>query len=637
MSLPCNPQSAKAGNPLYRCNDLTGRWVKVTTNVNRRRTVAANLPIEEPVAPITPATPATPVAPVTPATPVAPIVQRVNQGQRRQQRQQRQQMIRQLYSGMQNVLSSLSSPEELTKSLRKLSVSQRRLLALRSEIQGARDMTDDEIFQQLRVRYTPSPVAPVVTPVVAPVVQQQQRRQVEETVTPPVNGPPADVNNDEGFHVRPNFENMTLYQLQHYAREYNIRGRSGMTKPQLIRALTEHFNRYIRNAPNSNDQQIPRFELETVETLRRYASAAGIPNRTGMYRNDLIRILRERYPFVSDLPDINRDTRHVTVRERNNRRRTASSLPSFVPPPIAPVVTTPVVVQQRRQSQEVAPPADVNNDEGFHVRPNFKNMALSQLQHYAREYNIRGRSGMTKSELIRALTEHFDQYIPLPSFVPPPVRTPPVRTPVIEQQQTQDIQQQTQDIQIQQIPQQQQWWKTRCNNDDGTLQSQEWKDVSRKDVIRFQGYCFTLSEIYSLLHRAFTSVDTSYGIPPLRLQIPSEPFGRIPFRLPFFLELRKKATEDNLPIYPEVMYFLRNVRKFYAEDGPVHRFLSQIDPHKAQVSASIEKFLLNKNKLQMVRSGQRASTEISWKFNNVISSQLTTPSSKLKYIQGKHW
>lgn len=477
MSLPCNPQSAKAGNPLYRCNDLTGRWVKVT-NVNRRRTAVA--PVEEPVAPITPITPATPVTPVTPvapvtpatpATPVAPIVQRVNQGQRRPQQQQRQQMIRQLYSGMQSVLSSLSSPEELTKALRKLSVSQRRLLALRSEIQGARDMTDDQIFQQLRTRYTPSPVTPVVTPVVAPVVQQQQRRQVEETVTPPVNGPPADVNNDEGFHVRPNFEIMALYQLQHYAREYNIRGRSGMTKP----------------------------------------------------------------------------------------------------------------------------------------------------------------------ELIRALTEHFDRYIPLPSFVPPPVRTPPVRTPVIEQQQTQDIQQQTQDIQIQQIPQQQQWWKTRCNNDDGTLQSQEWKDVSRKDVIRFQGYCFTLSEIYSLLHRAFTSVDTSYGIPPLRLQIPSEPFGRIPFRLPFFLELRKKATEDNLPIYPEVMYFLRNVRKFYAEDGPVHRFLSQIDPHKAQVSASIEKFLLNKNKLQMVRTGQRANTEISWKFNNVISSQLTTPSSKLKYIQGKHW
>jgi hypothetical protein len=132
-------------------------------------------------------------------------------------------------------------------------------------------------------------------------------------------------------------------------------------------------------------------------------------------------------------------------------------------------------------------------------------------------------------------------------------------------------------------------------------------------------------------------VDTSYGIPPLRLQIPSEPFGRIPFRLPFFLELRKKATEDNLPVYPEVMYFLRNVRKFYAEDGPVHRFLSQIDPHKAQVSASIEKFLLNKKILQMVRSGQRANTEISWKFNNVISSQLTTPSSKLKYIQGKHF
>lgn len=523
MQRPCNPQSAKAGNPIYRCNELTGRWVKVMTNVNRRRTAAVS-PTEEPVAPI------------------APIEQRVNQGQRRQQ-QQRQQMIRQLYHGMQSLLSSLSSPEELTRALRKLSVRQLRILALQSGIEGAPDMTNDEIFQQLRTRYTSSPAvvsgaaAPVINPVVTPpttrVVQQQQRRQVDESVTAPNNE-----NDEDNFHVRPNFEIMALYQLQHYAKEYNIRGRSQMTKPQLIRALTLHFNRYILNA--RDNQRIPTpYELETTTRLRIYASAAGIPNRTGMSRYDLIRILHERYPFVRDLPNFDLiDARNVTTRERTNRRRTTSSLPS-----------------------------------------------------------------------------------------------PPDRSPIVEQQQ----QQETQDIQIQQIPQQQQWWKTRCNNDDGTLQSQEWKNVSRKDVIRFQGYCFTLSEIYSLLHRAFTSVDTSYGIPPLRLQIPSEPFGRIPFRLSFFLELRKKATKDNLPTYPEVMFFLRNVRKFYAEDGPVHRFLSQRDPHKAQVSASIEKFLLNKNILQMVRSRQRSNTEISWKFKNVISSQLTTPSSKLNYIQGKHF
>jgi hypothetical protein len=329
-----------------------------------------------------------------------------------------------------------------------------------------------------------------------------------------------------------------------------------MSKPQLIRALTEHYNRYILNA---NDQRIPtRFELDTLETLRRYASIAGIMNRTSMSRNHLIRILREEYPYMNNLPPLppvrsnNRNNRNVTTREpRTNRgRRTASSsLPSFVAPSTTPLQRTPQINDQQQQQRH---------------------------------------------------------------------------------------------IQIQQIPsQQQQWWKTRCNNDDGTLQSQQWKDVSKENVIQFSGYCFTLPEIYGMIHRAFTSTDTSYGIPPLRLQIPSEPFGRIPFTLDFFLQLRKKIKEnkiETIPTFPDVLYFLRFVRKFYAPDGPIHRFLSMRDPSKVEVSRAIENFLtktpVGNPGLEMHRRGERANTEISWTFKDPQERRMTD-SQKFHYVKGR--
>jgi hypothetical protein len=222
----------------------------------------------------------------------------------------------------------------------------------------------------------------------------------------------------------------------------------------------------------------------------------------------------------------------------------------------------------------------------------------------------------------------------LPSFVAPPPTAPPRRTPQINDQQD--------NTQIQQIPsQQQQWWKTRCNNDDGTLQSQQWKDVSKENVIQFSGYCFTLPEIYGMIHRAFTSTDTSYGIPPLRLQIPSEPFGRIPFTLEFFLQLRKKIKEnkiETIPTFPDVLYFLRFVRKFYAPDGPIHRFLSMGDPSKVEVSRAIENFLtktpVGNPGLEMHRRGERANTEISWTFKDPQERRMTD-SQKFHYVKGR--
>ena len=617
---PCNPRSAKAGNPEYRCNELTGRWNKV----------AVVMPPPPPPSPL-------------PST-------------------QHEQFIRQLHRGMQTVLSSLSSPDQVTNALLKLTVLQRRILALQSGIENARNLTDDEIFQQLKTRYSTqqkqqdvaqTPPTPAPAPAQATVQAAPAQAPAPATAQAAPAQPVVEV-------VRPNFNTMLRNVLDRYARLYNIRGRTTMPMPRLIRALTDHYDRYIMNANQDIGDTATTFEIESIDTLRRYARIANIYNYRYLPRREIIRLLSRRYPFVRDLPTL----------------EVEEAAPAPAPAPTQPVARDAVC-------------------------PDFHHMSLNELLRYASTYNIRGRTTMNKYQLIRALREHYYRYIrnastnagdnptrfdlqtlvslrryariaDIPNFHVLPrsrlinmlqERYPLVRDlPNVETQekeanrrlremrqarnrtppgvdtfpaQAKKQQKQQQHIQLQQLPDRQQWWVGTCNNDDGTLESQEWKDVSKEDVLRFEGFCFTFSEICSLVHRAFTSVDTSYGIPPLRLQIPSEPFGRIPFTLPFFLQLRKKMKDIHVPTYPEVLYFLRNVRKFYAPDGPIHRFLGMRDPPKVQVSQAIEKFLSPPtNGLTLTRTGERSNTEISWEFANRSLRQMTR-SQRYNYVRGK--
>jgi len=462
----CNPLNPKALDVNYRCNEVTGRWVKATT-----------------------------VLPPPPSTTTS---------------SSQQLMIRQLYTGMQTVLSSLSS-EELSKALRKLNLIQRLILALRSGIENARGMTDDEILQKLQIRYTSPPVVVNVPVHPSPSPPPPVVTNVPVQPSPP---PPSRQQDSEKVRVHerneiPNFRSMSLNEVRRYANYHKIPNRSKMAYLQLIRALITHYQNSVLT-----DNQHTQFELYSIGTLRRYARIGNLPNSSNLPRRDLIRLLQERYPYVRDLPDLDK-----------NRNSIETRLPSL------------------------------------------SSSARTQQQ-----------------------------------------------------------------IEVQQLPTQQQWWNRVCHNNDGTLQSQEWNDVSKDNVIRFQGFCFTLPEVYSMIHRAFTSTDTSYLIAPLRLQIPCEPFGRVPFTLAFFLQLRKKMKESNVPQYPEVLYFLRHVRKFYDSDNPIHRFITIRDPNKVQVSHAIEKFL--QDGIRMIRKGERSNTEISWEFILPSNADMTD-SQKLNYARGK--
>ena len=101
-----------------------------------------------------------------------------------------------------------------------------------------------------------------------------------------------------------------------------------------------------------------------------------------------------------------------------------------------------------------------------------------------------------------------------------------------------------------------------------------------------------MDEIFSSIHLVFTARDTSYEVPPLRLQLPRDSYDRTPFTKDFFVAFKDHVKKHRqVPRQPEVAYFLRYVSEFY--DSPdIQPFLSQLDPNKVRLSNAIHAFLM---------------------------------------------
>lgn len=145
-------------------------------------------------------------------------------------------------------------------------------------------------------------------------------------------------------------------------------------------------------------------------------------------------------------------------------------------------------------------------------------------------------------------------------------------------------------------------WKEKCKKMeescpmDTDLSGDKWCSLRPKDVFYYQkdgkNYCYGVKEIFSIIHLGFTARDTSYEVPPLRLQLPRDSYDRSVFTKDFFKALKEHIFKYGIiPHEPEVCYFLKYYEKFYM-DRAIRSFLTQTDPNKVQLSNAIQKFLL---------------------------------------------
>jgi hypothetical protein len=128
------------------------------------------------------------------------------------------------------------------------------------------------------------------------------------------------------------------------------------------------------------------------------------------------------------------------------------------------------------------------------------------------------------------------------------------------------------------------------------LSGDNWCSLDPKSVFYYKKdnkrFCYGVEEIFSIIHLGFTARDTSYEVPPLRLQLPRDSYDRTPFPKEFFKLFKEHIYKNRIyPSQPEVCYFLKNYRKFY-DDTDIKPFLTQTDPNKVQLSNAINRFLL---------------------------------------------
>lgn len=266
-----------------------------------------------------------------------------------------------------------------------------------------------------------------------------------------------------------------------------------------------------------------------------------------------------------------------------------------------------------------------NNDHHDLLSP----IPLTRLRSFATKHSIKGRSTRDRHVLEGLIVEYLKTH---PSVMLTYPRGPRVYGSMF-----------TPGGVIPQTTSSSSWWKTRCENE-GTLQGQEWKDLRPNDVVSFGKYCFTLPEIFSILHTEFTATDTSYQVPPLRLQVPRDPYTRQPFTLEFMKQVRNKLTLTTMPEYPEVLYFFHHLLDFY-KLPVVKEVMENKNVSKASMSMAISNFLTQASRPDRLELDRRSRDIITWRFSTYnyqytfvyMVDDIACRRKLLRYVKGHYY
>lgn len=145
-------------------------------------------------------------------------------------------------------------------------------------------------------------------------------------------------------------------------------------------------------------------------------------------------------------------------------------------------------------------------------------------------------------------------------------------------------------------------WQTTCKEMEEKcpmqtdLSGDNWCSLDKKDVFYYvkdgKRFCYGVEEIFSIIHLGFTARDTSYQVPPLRLQLPRDSYDRSSFTKEFFKAFREHIKKHGqTPKEPEVLYFLKYYMEFY-NNRNIQQYLTDMDPPKVHLSNAIDNFLM---------------------------------------------
>lgn len=233
---------------------------------------------------------------------------------------------------------------------------------------------------------------------------------------------------------------------------------------------------------------------------------------------------------------------------------------------------------------------------------------LKQLPEY-QQLQIHNKSKLKKAQIIEAIINYRRR---------------------AQQQQQPSVQQTVRQNQRGQQTRQQQLWRTKDCKDmeekcpmDSNFLGDTWCEQSKKDIVKTADFkfCFNKIEVLRMTHTNFTSTDTSYQIPPLRLQLPRDQYRKL-IPKSIFSEIKTNLFDPDsshnelremVTLYEELSYFLNHLEEFYAIfDKPSYRN-DTVTP--AHLSRDLEKwFTKHKNVLgglTYVRSPDRS---ILWKY-----------------------
>ena len=240
-------------------------------------------------------------------------------------------------------------------------------------------------------------------------------------------------------------------------------------------------------------------------------------------------------------------------------------------------------------------------------------VSLKRLRSFATEHEIKGRSTRDRRVLEGLILEFLRTQphvrFPMPATAPLRVTSPTPRARRLSPTPVSSI-----------------WWK-KCENEE-TLQGEEWKGLCKDEVVSFGKYCFTLPEIFNIIHTELTATDTSYQVPPLRLQVPRDPYTRKPFTLEFMKQVREKINTKMIPKFHEVIYFFHHLEKFYQLNVVKMVLAADNSVSKATLSMEIEKFLTSHDKKERLEIYRQDPRNVKWLFRYI-------PGNVLKYVRGK--